>query len=69
MIRGNLANGGALVDMRLTGTGLEPRIDGSVRLQNVEATLPFSRLEIRRASSISIPRIRSIPASICRARR
>lgn len=46
MIRGNLANGGALVDMKLSGTGLEPRIDGSVRLQNVEATLPFSRLEI-----------------------
>jgi autotransporter translocation and assembly factor TamB len=46
MIRGNLANGGALVDMRISGTGLEPKIDGSVRLQNVEATLPFSRLEI-----------------------
>ncbi len=45
-IRGNLAHGGALVDMRLTGTGLKPLIDGSVRLQNVEATLPFSRLEI-----------------------
>ncbi|HEV3409997.1 MAG TPA: translocation/assembly module TamB domain-containing protein, partial [Chthoniobacterales bacterium] len=46
VIRGNLANGGALVDMKLSGTGLEPRLDGSVRLQNVEATLPFSRLEI-----------------------
>ncbi|MBA3883138.1 MAG: translocation/assembly module TamB domain-containing protein [Chthoniobacterales bacterium] len=46
LIRGNLANGGALVDMKLTGTGLAPKIDGSVRLQNVEATLPFSRLEI-----------------------
>ena len=46
LIRGNLANGGALVDMKLSGTGLEPRLDGSVRLQNVEATLPFSRLEI-----------------------
>ena len=46
MIRGNLANGGALVDMKISGTGLEPKIDGSVRLQNVEATLPFSRLEI-----------------------
>jgi autotransporter translocation and assembly factor TamB len=32
--------------MKLSGTGLQPRIDGSVRLQNVEATLPFSRLEI-----------------------
>ncbi len=46
LIRGNLANGGALVDMRLTGTGLKPLLAGSVRLQNVEATLPFSRLEI-----------------------
>ncbi len=46
LIRGNLANGGALVDMKLTGTGLSPKLDGSVRLQNVEATLPFSRLEI-----------------------
>lgn len=46
LIRGNLANGGALVDMKLSGTGLEPRLDGSIRLQNVEATLPFSRLEI-----------------------
>ena len=46
LIRGNLANGGALVDMKLSGTGLEPKLDGSVRLQNVEATLPFSRLEI-----------------------
>ena len=45
-LRGNLANGGALVDMRLTGTGLKPLVNGSVRLQNVEATLPFSRLEI-----------------------
>ncbi|MGI9088238.1 MAG: translocation/assembly module TamB domain-containing protein [Chthoniobacterales bacterium] len=46
LIRGNLANGGAIVDMKLTGTGLAPKLDGSVRLQNVEATLPFSRLEI-----------------------
>ncbi|MGZ4983448.1 MAG: translocation/assembly module TamB domain-containing protein, partial [Chthoniobacterales bacterium] len=46
MIRGNLANGGAIVDVKLTGTGFQPKIEGSVRLQNVEATLPFSRLEI-----------------------
>ena len=46
LIRGNLANGGALVDMRLTGTALKPLLNGSVRLQNVEATLPFSRMEI-----------------------
>ena len=45
-IRGNLATGGAIVDLHLTGTGLRPALQGVVRLQNVEATLPFSRLEI-----------------------
>jgi autotransporter translocation and assembly factor TamB len=46
LIRGNLANGGAICDLHLIGTGLHPGLQGSVRLQNVEATLPFSRLEI-----------------------
>jgi autotransporter translocation and assembly factor TamB len=46
LIRGNLANGGAIVDVHVTGTGLHPLLQGVVRLENVEATLPFSRLEI-----------------------
>ena len=46
LIRGNLANGGAVADLHLTGTGLHPGLEGIVRLENVEATLPFSRLEI-----------------------
>ncbi len=46
LIRGNLANGGAAVDLKLGGTGLHPGLQGLVRLENVEATLPFSRLEI-----------------------
>lgn len=46
MIRGNLATGGAIVDLRVTGTGLRPALQGVVRLEKVEATLPFSRLEI-----------------------
>ena len=46
LIRGNLANGGATVDLKLGGTGLHPGLQGLVRLENVEATLPFSRLEI-----------------------
>jgi hypothetical protein len=46
LIRGNLANGGAIVNMRLTGTGAEPALTGMVRLRDVEATLPFSRLTI-----------------------
>jgi autotransporter translocation and assembly factor TamB len=46
LIRGNLANGGATTDLKLIGTGLHPGLQGLVRLENVEATLPFSRLEI-----------------------
>ena len=50
LIRGNLANGGANADIHVTGTGLHPALQGVVRLQNVEATLPFSRLEINSGS-------------------
>ncbi len=49
-IRGNLANGGAVVDLQLTGTGVHPALQGVVRMQNVEATLPFSRLEVSSGS-------------------
>jgi autotransporter translocation and assembly factor TamB len=46
LIRGSLANGGAVSDLHVGGTGLRPELRGIVRLENVEATLPFSRLEI-----------------------
>src|SRR5947207_15865923 len=46
LIRGNLATGGAIADVKLTGTGLHPELQGVVRMENVEATLPFSRLEV-----------------------
>jgi hypothetical protein len=46
LIRGNLANGKATGDLHLAGTGLQPGLEGYVRLENVDATLPFSRLEI-----------------------
>jgi hypothetical protein len=46
LIRGNLATGGAIADLKLTGTGLHPELAGLVRMENVEATLPFSRLEV-----------------------
>jgi TamB, inner membrane protein subunit of TAM complex len=45
-IRGSLANGSAIIDLHLIGTGLHPGLQGLVRLQNVEATLPFSRLDV-----------------------
>lgn len=47
-IRGNLANGHVAVDMRLAGTGLEPFLDGNVRIDDLVASLPFSKLEIQR---------------------
>ena len=47
LIRGNLATGSAIVDMKLTGTGLHPQLQGQVRLENFDATLPFSTLTIR----------------------
>ncbi len=46
LIRGNLANGGAVCDLHFVGTGLHPGLQGLIRLEKVEATLPFSRLEI-----------------------
>jgi autotransporter translocation and assembly factor TamB len=46
LIRGNLATGGAIADIKLTGSGLHPELQGTVRLENVEATLPFSRLQV-----------------------
>ena len=45
-IRGNLANGAAVADLHLGGTGLHPELKGTVKFQNVEATLPFSRLDV-----------------------
>jgi hypothetical protein len=46
LIRGNLATGSAIGDLKLTGTGLQPQLQGLVRLEKVEATLPFSRLQV-----------------------
>jgi autotransporter translocation and assembly factor TamB len=46
LVRGNLATGGAIVDLRFAGAGSRPGLNGLVRLENVEATLPFSRLDI-----------------------
>jgi len=50
LIRGNLATGEATTDLKLTGTGLHPGLDGVVHMEGVEATLPFSRLDVSRGS-------------------
>ncbi len=46
LIRGNLATGNAICDLHLTGTGFQPGLSGTIRLKNVDATLPFSRLSV-----------------------
>ena len=50
LIRGNLATGEATTDLKLTGTGLKPGLKGVVNMEGVEATLPFSRLDVSRGS-------------------
>ena len=50
LIRGNLATGEATTDMKLIGTGLNPGLQGVVHMEGVEATLPFSRLDVSRGS-------------------
>lgn len=50
LIRGNLATGEATTDLKLTGTGLKPGLQGVVHMEDVEATLPFSRLDVSRGS-------------------
>lgn len=50
LIRGNLATGEATTDLKLTGTGLKPGLQGVVQMESVEATLPFSRLDVSRGS-------------------
>jgi autotransporter translocation and assembly factor TamB len=48
LIHGNLATGGATGDLKLTGTGVHPALQGVVQMKDVEATLPFSRLDVSR---------------------
>src|SRR2546421_4088418 len=50
LIRGNLATGEATTDLKLIGTGIKPGLQGVVQMERVEATLPFSRLEVSRGS-------------------
>ena len=46
LIHGNLANGEALVDLSVGGTGKAPTVEGNVRIENFVASLPFSNLNI-----------------------
>lgn len=46
VVRGNLANGFAYADLHLGGNGLAPAMEGTARIENFVASLPFSRLTV-----------------------
>ena len=48
LIRGNLANGAAALDLKLGGTGLAPYLEGNVHIEQFKASLPFSTLTVSR---------------------
>ena len=46
LVQSNLAVGRIFMDLRLGGTGLRPWMDGTVNIEELSASLPFSRLQI-----------------------
>lgn len=46
LVQSNLANGRIFIDLHLGGTGLEPWMDGTINIERLVASLPFSRLTI-----------------------
>ena len=46
LVQSNLANGRITIDLKLGGTGLRPWMDGTIYIEQLLATLPFSRLQI-----------------------
>jgi hypothetical protein len=48
LVRGNLANGAAALDLKLAGTGLAPYLEGTVHIEKFKASLPFSTLDVSR---------------------
>nr|MBA3351165.1 translocation/assembly module TamB domain-containing protein [Blastocatellia bacterium] len=42
-------------DLRLTGTGLEPKLDGTATANDLVLSLPFSRLHVRRGTAYFSP--------------
>ena len=46
LVQSNLANGRITIDLKVGGTGLRPWMDGTIFIEQLVATLPFSRLQI-----------------------
>lgn len=54
-VSGNLARGRLVADLRLTGTGGAPQLEGPVTIEQMTAKLPFSRLDVERGSLYFTP--------------
>ncbi|MBS0661143.1 MAG: translocation/assembly module TamB domain-containing protein [Verrucomicrobia bacterium] len=54
-VSGNLARGRLAVDLKLTGTGGSPQLEGPVNIEQLSAKLPFSRLDVERGSLYFTP--------------
>ncbi|HJT81518.1 MAG TPA: translocation/assembly module TamB domain-containing protein, partial [Chthoniobacterales bacterium] len=54
-VRGNLAHGNVVADLKLTGTGKQPSLEGTAWLKDFVVSLPFSRLRITRGSAYFTP--------------
>jgi autotransporter translocation and assembly factor TamB len=48
LVRGNLARGKAMLDVRLAGNGLNPYLTGAATVEQFSATLPLSTMTTRR---------------------
>lgn len=46
LVQGNLANGRIVMDLKFGGTGIDPWLEGTVNIEQLTASLPFSRLQI-----------------------
>jgi len=46
LVQNNLANGRIVMDLKFGGTGLSPWVEGAVNIEQLTASLPFSRLQI-----------------------
>ncbi len=46
LVQSNLATGRIVINLHVGGTGLEPWMEGSVNIERLVASLPFSRLQI-----------------------
>ena len=61
LVQSNLATGRIEADLHLGGTGLKPWLDGTVTIERLTASLPFSRLQIQEGQIYFTPQQPFVP--------